>query len=157
MTFNFWIYFTPFLVFLLLPWNRYLLVCHSLEGGGKRISRILWKGKGGWRFFFQGRRLDGKKVINFWRGFGVFRDDHCKLHGSYLTYYFWGDWKTLYHLLFFTYLFSLFHFFNFIQSFFNALFFINSLFKRKKCTGVKHKWVLKYLKSAIFLLLSKVY
>ena len=86
MTFNFWTYFTPFLVFLLLPWNRYLLVCHSLEGGGKRTSRILWKGKGGWRFFFQVRRLDGKKVINFWRGFGVFRDDHCKFHFTALIW-----------------------------------------------------------------------
>ena len=104
------------------------------------------------KIFFQGRRLDGKNVINFWRGFRVFRDDHCKFHFTTLI------WLTIFeeterHCI--TCYFSLMflaYFISFISLKVFLMFYFLSIasLRGKKCIEVKRKWVLKYLKSIIF-------
>ena len=41
----------------------------------------------------EGVRLDGKWLVNFWRGFRIFRDRNYEFTSRFLTYYLHADWK----------------------------------------------------------------
>ena len=96
------------------------------------------------RFFLQGEAW-WERGNNFWSGFRVLRDSNHKFYiNSYLTSYLHADWKIMYRFLFVTHAFSV---FCFIKRLFNS----GLILLRRKVCKSSYNWVLKYLKSAIFL------
>ena len=116
------------------------------DGVVKKFSTILLKG--GLKFFLGGEELDGK-VFNFWTGNQGFCRQQLKilLHNSYVTSFLWADSKELYHLSFFTYVFSLFHF---IESLFNGVLLLIA-YLRAKIYRSLHKWVLNIQSQLFFI------
>ena len=130
------------------------------DGVVKKFSTILLKGglkfflgrgeggREGLKFFLGGEELDGK-VFNFWIGNQGFCRQQLKilLHNSYVTSFLWADSKELYHLSFFTYVFSLFHF---IESLFNGVLLLIA-YLRAKIYRSLHKWVLNIQSQLFFI------
>ena len=115
---------------------------------GKRVNTFQQYCGRVWRIFWRGS-LTGKGWSSFGGGFRTLREHlWILLHVSYLIYYLHGSWKMLYHLLFFTYVLSLFHFI-LSKAFVTMFYFINDLFKRKIVFKLTQR-ALKYLKSVSF-------
>ena len=119
-----------------------------------RISIIFWKeggggggggGAGGGRLKnFFGEDLDGKRGINFWRGFRIFRDSN---YNFYITTLIWPTIYTQVEKFCITFYFSLMFlaYFVLLKVFLIVSYFINNLCKRK---SVKN--IYAYPKSTIF-------
>ena len=112
-------------------------------------NRVVWRFslEGGWGL--GGGGVDWRWSI-FERGFKLFRDGYYKLYFTTLIWLIISvQTEMLYHLLFFTYAFSLFHF---MENFWEVFYFINSLFK-----GAMKLYFMHYLCVVIILFNTGLY